>query len=333
MKIRITALILAMVMLLMILSGCGAAETEPEATTMAATEAPTTEPTMEPTTEPTEPPTALEQMGYEVLDDASSVDAYGGWEVDGVEMPISKATGIKYDNFKTFFYINNDNVNDGQGKELYELVDGNMRAFVCEFSGSSFSSDIDWLREKLSVFYEDYKSQTRENLSYEDWCDANQDQKLIYVDITQHFDGMQLEDKIRTADFVQFYYGVDVLIMDIIDMDSGEFFNATSTEPSGVGHWCIEHKGEAVDISIWYHGSGTWYGENGMTIDYIQEMLVLMPEGYNDFCFSQTEFIGLMDEELDEAEWKTGNILDDDKTKLKRYCFNFAEEEQVVVVD
>lgn len=202
MKIRITALLCAMVMLMTLLLGCGAAE--PEATTVATTEVPTTEPTMEPTTEATEPPTALEQMGYEMWDDASEVDSYSGWEMGGVEMPISKATDMKYDNFKTFFYVNDDNSNDGRGNELYELVDGNMHASVYEFPGSSFSCEIDWLREKLNVFYEDYKIQTKEDLSFEDWCAANQNQKLIYANVVQRFDGMQLEEKIRTAGFANF---------------------------------------------------------------------------------------------------------------------------------
>lgn len=45
MKLRITALMLAVVMLLTLLSGCGAADAEPEATTVAATEEPTVEST------------------------------------------------------------------------------------------------------------------------------------------------------------------------------------------------------------------------------------------------------------------------------------------------
>lgn len=72
MKIRIMAMLLAVVMLLTLLPGCGAAEAEPAATTMAATEAPTTEATTEPTTEPTTVPTEplvyVETEGYELWD-------------------------------------------------------------------------------------------------------------------------------------------------------------------------------------------------------------------------------------------------------------------------
>lgn len=327
MKIRITALMLAVVMLLTLLSGCGAADAELEATTVAATEALTTEPTMEPTTEPTEPPTALEQLGYELWEDANDVIEYDGWERHGVDMPISRARSGNFNNYKVYFSFTEDD-----GRVLAYLLTAPISITIYEFPASSFDDDIDWIRAALEPFYRYCKEQETNEGSFEEWVRSNQNKKLLYLSSITHISGRELISKAADEGFARVRSGVSVYGAELVNPVTGEWFNTVdgNYDPfinPKVGCWKMSQCNEEI-LALRKMNFSDWYGEYNMETDAIEDMYVLLPAKLEDICFAIPEFaivetVAEEEEKKVETEdmWETGSILEDYVTEERNFYF------------
>jgi len=264
MKMRIMGLLCAMVMLLTLLPGCSGAEAEPEAATVAATQVsvtesatePAAEPTTEPATVPTKPPTIVEELGYELWDGAENITQFNSWNYRGAEMPVSaRVNGSYRDIMMQFAIVGSD------GKEYRALADTTVDIWMSEFPGSGFDDDIDWLEEKLTPFYEACKKRESSKLTYEEWIEANSDQKLIYVETAYRIKGTELylktiEDGVKMKDL-----RVGYTIPDIVDSMTGEVFFVKEKydhQKPEVGCWQIDQDGDEVEIQAWYTCRYAW---------------------------------------------------------------------------
>lgn len=339
MKIRITALILAMAAAAVLLSGCGSTPAELETVTTAAT-VPVTEPATEattgPTTVPTEPPappTLLEEQGYVLWDGADTVEAEtepDTWTNKGDFIPISaKFSGSYKDVHMQFTVVGSDR------KEYRDLADTDVSVLLYEIPGSGFADSGRWLAEKLAPFHAADQKSGSGKATFAEWAAENQDQKLIYAKISYTIKGTELylqtlEDGVKMKDlFTMHSYP------DLVDAGSGAVFCIRGKydpyDPE-VGCWTVGPEGEETRIQAWFTRNYSWDVQEGSRANYHMyfEYFVLVPADYEDLSFCMHEYLTaektagrLILGDSGKSSWGVGSIFDEEFLECTDLQFHF----------
>lgn len=337
MKIRIMAMLLAVVMLLTLLPGCGAAEAEPAATTMAATEAPTTEATTEPTTEPTTVPTEplvyVETEGYELWDGAEKVELDtqpGKWIIQSDFIPLSAKLTAAYKNIKMQFAIVGSD-----SKEYRDMVDTDVSILMYEVPGSSFDDGIGALEEMLEPFHTAWQKRESDKATFEEWIQANADKKLVHAKISYYLNGTDLylktiEDGVKMKDLK-----VGITYPDIVDAATGTAFcirEKYDPYKPEVGCWKIDQDGSEVELQAWFTRNYSWDVQEGKRANFRMffEYYLLVPADYEDLSFCMHEYLTaeetagrLILGDSGKSNWGVGSIFDEEFLECTDLQFHF----------
>ena len=334
MKIRIMAMLLAAVMLLTLLPGCGAAEAEPAATTMAATEAPTTEATTEPTTEPTTVPTEplvyVETEGYELWDGAAEVTVGTKTPYQAAATPGARSVTGKYEDIQMQFAIVGSD-----RKEYREMVDTGVNVNIYEIPGTAFGDNIPWIHEKLEPFHTAWQKRESDKVTFEEWIQANADKKLVHAKISYLLNGTDLylktiEDGVKMKDLkTGFTYP------DIVDAATGTAFcirEKYDPYKPEVGCWKIDQDGGEVELQAWFTQNYSWDVQEGKRANFRMyfEYYVLVPADYEDLSFCMHEYLTaektagrLILGDSGKSSWGVGSIFDEEFLECTDLQFHF----------
>jgi len=220
------------------------------------------------------------------------------------------------------------------GKEYRALADTTVDIWMSEFPGSGFDDDIDWLEEKLTPFYEACKKRESSKLTYEEWIEANSDQKLIYVETAYRIKGTELylktiEDGVKMKDL-----RVGYTIPDIVDSMTGEVFFVKEKydhQKPEVGCWQIDQDGDEVEIQAWYTCRYAWNVTEGSEAEftYTNEHYILVPADYDHICICMGEYATsekisrLIRDDSSKSTWGRGSIFDEEFIACEAFKFHF----------